>query len=65
MNGARRMEYIHLRRSLIILICLSHVSPRFGNPDRLELRVCAGSARGVGETPLFGPLLCALRKQWL
>jgi hypothetical protein len=31
----------------------------------LELRICAGSARGFGETSLFGSLLRALRKQWL
>jgi hypothetical protein len=31
----------------------------------LELRVRAGSARGFGETTLSGPLLRALRQQWL
>jgi hypothetical protein len=59
------VEYINLRRSLIILICLSHVSPRFGNSHRLELRVRAGSARGSDEMSLPGRLLRALREQWL
>jgi hypothetical protein len=63
--AAGRVEYINLRRSLIILIRLSHVSPRFGTPDRLELRVRAGSARGFGEMSLPGCLLRALREQWL
>jgi hypothetical protein len=65
LRGACRVEYINLRRSLIIVIRLSHVSPRFGNSDRLELRVRAGSARGSGQMSLPGRLLRALRGQWL
>jgi hypothetical protein len=59
------MEYIPLLRSLFIANTLAHVSPRFDNPDRLELRVCAGSACGFGETSLPGSLLRPLRMQWM
>jgi hypothetical protein len=43
----------------------SHVSPRIGSSDRLELRVRADFACGFGETSLPGSLLRALRKPWL